>query len=621
MDRNSPIKTEYNLDPIKIENLYKNLLEFRIYVYKNIINNSNNDIYQCMNLDRIILNNKTKFPSVNISDIDPNYLFDSVETLIQEKIKINRIDIDIDTYNPSYILHSLIRLKLSPYNVYVNNKLNKLALDSIIEEIDYRFKRGFAEPGEMIGTVTAQSIGEPATQMTLNTFHFAGVAAKSNVTRGVPRLKELLSVSKNIKNPSLSIYLNDEVKENNLHRIKEIQNKITTTRIKDLVLSTSIYFDPEDPADPPDLFNNTNKYTLIPDEEQGQIIESDRQWTKYLKDKGYKEYTKKQDFECQENCIDYKCPYVLIFEFSKKKLLDRNCEMSDIAKLMTQKYSDESGPIKCILSNDNNIRNDKLLLRIELNDGDPEDDDFNVLKLMEKDILNFKVQGINNIEGSNVRKINLKDIDNEGNISDKQKIILDSKGTNLLDVLAESDNDIDKEYTISNDIHEVLNVLGIEAARMVLIEEFMDVITTSGSSLNPRHIFVLVDTMTFNGNIMSIDRFGINRSNYGPIAKASFEEMTDQLYKSAIFGEVDNCNGVSASVLFGQEANCGTGICDILFDETKYFAQNNFNIESNNVDIEKCHHLIDDLFMDDVGLGLEEEEVLPDLPDITIELD
>ena len=105
---------------------------------------------------------------------------------------------------------------------------------------------------------------------------------------------------------------------------------------------------------------------------------------------------------------------------------------------------------------------------------------------------------------------------------------------------------------LSNDIHEVLNVLGIEAARNILIEEFMDVINSAGASLNPRHIEVLVDTMTFSGSIMSIDRFGINRSNYGPIAKASFEEMTDQLYRSAIFGEIDECNGVSANVLFGQ---------------------------------------------------------------------
>ena len=125
------------------------------------------------------------------------------------------------------------------------------------------------------------------------------------------------------------------------------------------------------------------------------------------------------------------------------------------------------------------------------------------------------------------------------------------------------------------------------------MEEFLDVIISAGSSLNPRHIQVLVDTMTFSGNIMSIDRFGINRSNYGPIAKASFEEMTDQLYRSAIFGEIDNCKGVSANVLFGQEANCGTGCCDILFDESRFFAENNYNMNEEDTDCTKLKNTFD----------------------------
>ena len=66
--------------------------------------------------------------------------------------------------------------------------------------------QAIAFAGESIGTVAAQSIGEPTTQMTLNTFHFAGVSAK-NVTLGVPRLTEIINISKNIKTPSLTVYL------------------------------------------------------------------------------------------------------------------------------------------------------------------------------------------------------------------------------------------------------------------------------------------------------------------------------------------------------------------------------------------------------------------------------
>ena len=73
-----------------------------------------------------------------------------------------------------------------------------------------QYYKSIISPGEMVGIVSAQSIGEPTTQMTLNTFHFAGVSEKSNVTRGVPRLKELLHISKNIKSPSVTIYLKED---------------------------------------------------------------------------------------------------------------------------------------------------------------------------------------------------------------------------------------------------------------------------------------------------------------------------------------------------------------------------------------------------------------------------
>ena len=411
----------------------------------------------------------------------------------------------------------------------------------------------------MVGTITAQSIGEPATQMTLNTFHFAGVAAKSNVTRGVPRLKELLSVSKSIKNPSLSIYLKD-IKDKDVTKIKQIKNSITKTCIRDLVKSTAIYFDPDIDE------------TILIEPEHKDILANEQLWNNYLESNNYK---------CEDKCDsgeDLSCPYILVIEFSKKKLLDKNIDMNKIAEFINNSYENE---ISCSMSNNNTV-NDKLLLRIRLTNGDFEDDDFNLLKLLEKNILDIKISGINNIEGSNVRKIDMKTIDDEGNIYNNKQVILDTSGTNLIDVLAEET--VDTEKTISNDIYEVLDVLGIEAARLILMEEFLDVIISAGSSLNPRHIQVLVDTMTFSGNIMSIDRFGINRSNYGPLAKASFEEMTDQLYRSAIFGEVDNCKGVSANVLFGQEANCGTGCCDILFDESRFFAENGYNMKDYKID-------------------------------------
>ena len=95
---------------------------------------------------------------------------------------------------------------LSPKVLCKQMRLSKIAFDYIIENVKLEYGKSFVEVSDMVGPIAAQSIGEPATQMTLNTFHFAGVSAKSNV-RGVPRLKELLHISKSIKSPSTTIYL------------------------------------------------------------------------------------------------------------------------------------------------------------------------------------------------------------------------------------------------------------------------------------------------------------------------------------------------------------------------------------------------------------------------------
>ena len=134
--------------------------------------------------------------------------------------------------------------------------------------------------------------------MTLNTFHYAGVASKSNVTRGVPRLKELLSVSKNLKNPSLSIYLKD-IEEHDLYKIKQIKNSIITTYIRDLVVGSSIYFDPD----------ITDTSTIINDTDILEIVAQNKLWNDYLDE---------TDYKCSSECTinsESVCPYILVLEF------------------------------------------------------------------------------------------------------------------------------------------------------------------------------------------------------------------------------------------------------------------------------------------------------------------
>jgi DNA-directed RNA polymerase II subunit RPB1 len=143
---------------------------------------------------------------------------------------------------------------------------------------------------------------------------------------------------------------------------------------------------------------------------------------------------------------------------------------------------------------------------------------------------------------------------------------LNTDGTNMKDIF--KNKNIKFEKTRSNDIREIYETLGVEAARKALALELETVI--GEDQMNYRHLSLLVDTMTSRGQLMSIDRHGINRSDVGPLAKCSFEETTDMLVNASIFSEYDHLNGVSANVMLGHKAPCGTGDFDVIIDEDKY---------------------------------------------------
>ena len=127
---------------------------------------------------------------------------------------------------------------------------------------------------------------------------------------------------------------------------------------------------------------------------------------------------------------------------------------------------------------------------------------------------------------------------------------------------------VDKTRTYSNNIKEIYDIMGIEAAREAIIREYTEVISGT-SPVNYRHISLISDVMTNQGFLMSIDRYGINKSDKGPLTRSSFEETIDQLMKASSYAEVDNLNGVTANIMMGQMMPGGTGECSVLIDEDK----------------------------------------------------
>jgi len=192
-------------------------------------------------------------------------------------------------------------------------------------------------------------------------------------------------------------------------------------------------------------------------------------------------------------------------------------------------------------------------------------DQIYILKNFQDQLLqNIVLRGVKGINKVILRKVIDNVVEHNG-IYKKQDIwVLDTIGTNLLDVL--SLDFIDKRRTISNDIVEIYNVLGIEAARQAIYNELVEVVEFDGTYINYHNYSVLVDRMTFTHKLISIFRHGINNDNIGPIAKASFEETPEMFLKAARHAELDTLRGVSANVMCGQEGFFGTSAFQVILD-------------------------------------------------------
>jgi len=431
-------------------------------------------------------------------------------------------------------------------------RFNKNALIELVNQIVASYKKSIVAPGEMVGMIAAQSIGEPTTQMTLNTFHFAGVASKSNVTRGVPRIEEILSLSENPKNPSCTVHLFPD-EERNQENAQSIMNQLEHTKLREVVNTIQICFDPDD------------LNTLIEDD-----VNTMEQ---------YKEFENMID-GClgEEKEEQEKSKWIIRMELNIEEMLDRNLTMDDIHFAIKNAYNDE---VSCVYSDYNA---DKLVFRLRLNNiinsknnkakstNKPQtldqQNEIYLLKNFQDQLLdNLVLRGIKGINKVIPRKITDSLVEEDGSYVKTETWVVDTVGTNLLDLLGLDYIDVNRTYT--NDIQEIYRVLGIEAARQAIFNEISDVIEFDSTYINYHHLSILCDRMTCNNNMVSIFRHGINNDNIGPIAKASFEETPEMFLRAARHAELDPMRGVSANVMCGQEGYFGTSAFQVVIDIDK----------------------------------------------------
>ena len=514
---------------------YKSVIDDREYLITKVFNNKNDTrLLYPISIKRIITNAKNLFHTKKTrTDLHPDDILNIIDNLTDE-LYLNKNN------KGNKLLNIILKMSLAPKDIILNHRLNKLSLEYVVNEIKKKFMESIAHPSEMVGVVAAQSIGEPCTQITLNTFHSAGISSASQTVRGVPRIKELLSNSKNIKGPSTKVYINNDVNKD-YDKCKSILNLLETTYINDIIKSSAIYYDKND---------------------EETTIDNDSEFLKLYK-----------IFE--EDC-NVTSPWLLRFVFDKEKMYHLGINMQDIYYKIKKHYDEY---IECYFSDDNS---DELIFRIKLINNEKnnlidENDIITELKALEQNIIeNIIIKGVEGIK----KVILLEDKDSKydsknGVFENNEEWYMETNGNNLLEILIQKN--VDSNRTISNDVNEVYETLGIEAARQVLLNEINEVL--EGEGVNFRHLSLLVDTMTNRGALLSIDRHGINRSDIGPFAKCSFEETSDMLIKAGMFGEYDKVNGVSANIMLGQIPPCGTGDTEILIDEEKLM-----NIEENEIE-------------------------------------
>ena len=539
------------------------MIKYRTYVVQDVFQYKNeNTVKVPVAFQNIIANiqGQLNLNSNSTVDITPLEAFDLIEA--QYKILMT-----LHFSKPTKLFEILYYYYLYPKDLLVNKRFHRKALIYLLETITLKYKQALVHPGEMVGVIAGQSIGEPTTQLTLNTFHLAGVASKSNVTRGVPRIEEILRLTKNPKNPSLTVFLKS-IDETDQEKATTYANMLEHTKLIDVVKSVQIYFDPI---------------------ENATFIEED----KGLVDQFY-EFEQLMN-ECTETVDDptQKSKWIIRLEIDAERLLDKNITMDDIHFAITNSYPNE---IKCAYS-DYNDKN--LVFRIRMNSdmfkkksggAEPLDqsDKIYLLKSFQDTLLNnIVLRGVSGIQNVLPRKLQNMVVKEDGKYVRKDVWILDTTGSNLLEILGS--DFIDQNRTFSNDIKEVFDVLGIEAARQVVYNEFVDVMEFSDVYINYHHLSLLCDRMTMTKNMVPIFRSGILNDDIGPIAKATFEVHTEVFLNAARHADFDSMRGVSANVMCGQYGYYGTNSFNLLMDmkEMVKLQDVTLDVKDTNNEIEK----------------------------------
>jgi len=513
----------------------------------------NNIFMMPINLFRITQDFNNKAINNKIIDLEPEFIKEKInnflndyETRLITSIKPNDKYLKQSDRQLKYLLEIALYEYLSPKKCIFVYKLNKQLFIELMNDIKINFIKSVVEPGEMIGILAAQSLGEPTSQMTLNTKHFAGIASKSSANMGVSRIQELLHYSKLIKTPQMTIYFDSPYKSNR-STLNKVISYFKYLNIRQLINSAEIYYD-----------INDNKLSKV-------LIEDSVSNPFYV-----------NNLKTEINNL----PFVFRIKFNIEKLIDKEITLLDIKtkfishwyknfnNVKTLKKSEKdiiSRISRCAILSTNAINKNQIIhIRFNMISFN-----YNIITEFLKLILDtITLKGIENINNIDPIEENVISYNNDsGDIIRNKEYMVITSGINFEKLKLIKGIDFSK--TKCNDINTIYRLYGIEATRQILLYELTTTYNMSGVNINHNHLSVLVDQMCHSGDIISMDRHGLLKIDNDPISRASFEKTMDHFINAALYNEKDTLKSLSSSIAVGKVIPGGTGAFELLLDTKK----------------------------------------------------
>ncbi|HUI38782.1 MAG TPA: DNA-directed RNA polymerase subunit A'' [Thermoplasmata archaeon] len=349
-----------------------------------------------------------------------------------------------------------------------------------------RFQKAEVDPHESVGILAAQSIGEPGTQMTLRTFHYAGVA-EMNVTLGLPRLIELVDARRVPSTPMMTVHVEKKIRGDR-DEVQRVALQIEVTTIPDVAAIGTVV-------------------------EELTVIVSPQ--SALMQARG----VRRADIE----------------RALREGIDSRQFTVKDGSG------SGESRPFEIHLSEAPTPRK---------TEESPEEVPFKKLLEASEEAKGIRIKGVLGIKRALIKK-------------EKDGYVIYTEGSNLEGVLEIPG--VDATRTTTNSVFEIYKVFGIEAARAALILEASRTLAEQGLSVDIRHLMLVSDVMTNEGDIRAIGRHGISGKKTSVLARAAFEITAAHLLRAAITGEVDELKGVAENIIVGQPITLGTGAVNLIY--------------------------------------------------------